>query len=90
LVPLSANPFCTPANSEDLLLSTVAAAAFLSFDLLAVPLLAARASSHSFLYQKKCGSKKTQQVKTFALSAALKYESDQKQFWIMCTVKTKN
>jgi hypothetical protein len=23
----------------------------------------------------------------FALPAALKYESDQKQFWIMCTVK---
>jgi hypothetical protein len=53
LVPLSANPFCTPASSEDLLLSTVAAAAFLSFDLLAVPLLAARASSHSFLHHKK-------------------------------------
>jgi hypothetical protein len=53
LVPLSANPFCTPASSEDLLLSTVAAAAFFSLDLLAVPLLAARASSHSFLYQKK-------------------------------------
>jgi hypothetical protein len=24
----------------------------------------------------------------FALSAALKYESDQKQLWIMCTVKS--
>jgi hypothetical protein len=58
LVPLSANPFCTPASSEDLLLSTVAAATFLSLDLLAVPLLAARASSHSFLHHKKCGAKK--------------------------------